>query len=193
MKAFEIELPEHVLRFSIPEEITREWPIKHTRWFEPQSPSFERAGFYVVFEALHDVNGPFWLGAYGSLKIHVMVQRRKHEIAGDITTVDGLELYVPVLRMTSAGPQEQWTFSQASLNGLAALRGKYNTFGNTGGHREHTEIFSLPLDAEMFLDIGFRVVDWGAGRRRERKWRPKAEAVREAIKATIVLEPKSAR
>jgi hypothetical protein len=42
----------------------------------------------------------------------------------------------------------------------------------------------------MFLDIGFNVMCWEGGRGKESKWKPKAEALREAIKATIVLESK---
>jgi hypothetical protein len=90
MQPYEFQLTDHVLRVSLPPEIVRgEWPIRHTRRFDPQNASFVQDDFYEVFEVLCDFNGPFWVGAYGSLKINIIVQKRKSALAGDITTIEG--------------------------------------------------------------------------------------------------------
>jgi hypothetical protein len=49
-------------------------------------------------------------------------------------------------------------------------------------------VFSLPLDKEMFLEVGFRMTEWVPGS--AKKWKAKAESYREAIKATVVLDQK---
>lgn len=85
MQPYVIELPGHVLRFSLPVAMARgNRPVKQVTRFDPRDDSFARKDFYKVFSVLHDFNGPFWVGAYGSLKIHVMVQRRRAEFPDDI-------------------------------------------------------------------------------------------------------------
>ena len=80
-------------------------------------------------------------------------------------------------------------FSQRPLNGAASVYRWSQSIGNTA-EPEELEIFSLPLDNDMFLDVGFNVMQWEGGRGKDKKWKAKAESMREAIKATIVSEPK---
>ena len=69
-----------------------------------------------------------------------------------------------------------------------------STFGDPGKRSpDHFEVFSIPLDADIFLDFGFKVKAWQAGRGKESKWKPKAEALREAIKGSVVVDPGSIR
>ena len=49
--------------------------------------------------------------------------------------------------------------------------------------------FSCPIDETMFLDVGFWITETVPGS--AAKWKPKVEAFREAIKATITLQPKA--
>lgn len=195
MKSYVIELPNHILRFSLPEEIAREMrPEQVERRFDLHDASFVKNGFREIAGTLHDIKGLFWIGAYGSLKFHFMVQKRNPAFGGDITVVDGLEQYVRRWNETIEGRATGCTFSRASLNGMPAVRREWNTFGDSSKREpEDFEIFSLPLNNEMFLDVGFNVRAWESGRGKESKWKAKAEALREAIKATVVLEPKPVR
>jgi len=146
MKSYMIDLPHHVLRFSLPEEIAKEMtPLQVEKRFDPNEPGVFEGGFRQIAFHLHDFKGPFWVGAYGSLRFQFMVQKKNPEFGRDIAAVEGLERYV-----------------------------------------RH----SLPLDGEIFLDAGFNVMAWDGGRGKESKWKAKAEALREEIKATVVLEPK---
>ena len=193
MRAYRIELPHHVLRFSLPEEIAEQLrPDQIEQRFEMQDVSFVRNGFREIAGGLYTIDGPFWVGVYGSLRFHFMVQKRSPEFSGDITTVAGLEQYIRQWNKTIVGRATGCVFSRASLHGMPAVRREWDRFGDPGNiEPDYLEIFSLPLDSEIFLDVGFAVRALVPGRGREGKWRPKVEALREAIKATVVLEPKS--
>lgn len=192
MRPYKIDLPRHVLRFSLPEEIAREMnPAEVEQWFDPQDASFIKNGFREIAGTLYDLKGPFWVGAYGSLKFHVMVQKKMPEYADDISNMENLESYVrwKIGRgMNALGCD----IARSTLNGAPAVRRHWNTFVDPSDTEpEDLEIFSFPLDDGMFLDFGFNVMAWESGRKNERKWKPKAEALREAIKATIALEPRT--
>lgn len=193
MRPYKIDLPRHVLRFSLPEEIAREMsPLQVARYFDPNEPGVLEGGFRQLAGHLYDFKGPFWVGAYGSLKFHVMVQKKMPEYEDDISSIEGLDQYVRKWNRTIEGRATGCVFSQASLNGAPAVRRHWNTFVDPSDREpEDLEIFSLPLDDGMFLDFGFNVMAWESGRKNERKWKSKAEALREAIKATIALEPRT--
>jgi hypothetical protein len=190
MRPYTIELPGQVLHFALPEEIARGMPpMKVEKRFDLQDPSFVKNGFREVAGWLHQLNGPIWVGAYGCLKFHFMIQKRKPEYKGDITTVEGLDHYVHWWELRTDNKSYNWVFSRSALNGAPAVRREWSTFGEPGRREpEYQEIFSLPLDQEIFLDVGFNVREWEGGRLREGMWKAKAEALREAIKATVVLE-----
>ncbi|WP_404425806.1 hypothetical protein [Nibricoccus sp. IMCC34717] len=192
MRPYAIELPRHILRFSIPEEIAHNLSPREVEVrFDPCDSSFAKNGFREIAGTMHDFNGPFWVGAYGSLKFHFMVQKKRAEFAGDISTADGLEFYVRQWNGTIEGRATGCTFSRVLMNGMPAVRREWNTFGDSSTiEPDNLEILSLPLSDEMFLDIGFNIKEWESGRGKEREWKPKAEALREAIKATVILEPK---
>src|SRR5688572_18163116 len=103
-------------------------------------------------------------------------------IDGDIRTVEGLARYVPQWRETVGRRGPVRTFTIASLNGIPAVRRSWSTFGDRGATEpEQSDIYSIPLDNEMFVDVGFRIRRWEGGRDKEAKWKPKAEAARDAI------------
>lgn len=193
MQPYVIELPGHVLRFSLPVAMASgNWPVKQVTRFDPRDDSFARKDFYKVFSVLHDFNGPFWVGAYGSLKIHVMVQRRRAEFPGDIMTLDGLDAYVRSWTPTISSRSSGCVFAQVFLNGMPAVRRECDGFGGPNNQGpDHLVIFSLPLNDEIFLDVGFNVMAWTPDRAKDKKWKPKAEAWRELILATVVLERKA--
>lgn len=192
MKSYMIDLPHHVLRFSLPEEIAKEMtPLQVEKRLDPNEPGVFEGGFRQIAGHLHDFKGPFWVGAYGSLKFHFMVQKKMSEYNDGITTLEGLDRYVRQWNGTIEGRATGCVFSRASLNGKPAVRRQWNTFGDPSKREpEDFEIFSLPLGDKLFLDVGFNVMAWEGGRGKESKWKAKAEALREAIKATVVLEPK---
>ena len=194
MKPYAIDLPNHVLRFSLPEEIVRgDLPVTLVQRFEPRDASFVKNGFYEMFAMLYDIKGPFWVGAYGSLKIHLMVQKKLPEYESETATIEKLERYVH-WKISRGNDAQGCVISRSSLNGAPSVRRQWNTFGDPRKREpEDLEIFSLPLNDELFLDVGFNVKAWEGGRGKEGKWKAKAEALREAIKATIVLEPKPVR
>ena len=192
MRSYTIDLPHHVLHFSLPEEISRGMSSTQVETrFAPNDAAYLRDGFRLLGGQLHDFDGPFWVGARGSLKLHIIVIKRSAEIDQEIVTLSGLERYV-----------RQWigkkdyassiSYSQAVMNGEAWVFRLQDTFGRPATpmepHAEHAQIFSHPLEEDMFLEVGFRLMEWVPDS--AKKWRKKAEEFREAIKATIVLEPK---
>lgn len=187
---YSVNLPHHVLRFALPEEVAREMPPwkQPDQQFDAVNPSFSRDGFREIATATYEYKGPFWVGTIGSLKVHFMVQRLSLNYHGKGGTIEDLDRYVHWW-ISKGRNAKGCLFSRSTLNGAPAVRREWNTFGNPGELKpEHIEIFSLPLDEDMFLDVGFNIREWVPGR--AKKWKGKAETLRETIKATIVLEPK---
>lgn len=195
MTKFEIELPEHVLHFALPEEYVRAMTPAHVASeFDPSSPSFdqagfERAGFRSIAGTLYQFKGPFWVGIVGVLSFDLIVNKRSDLYGDQIETVAGLQKYIE--RWISAGEYAgRFAIDRTTLNGRLVVRRAWNTFGNPEDPRpEEREIYSFPLGGEMYLEAIFNVGDWRPDRRDS--WKPRAEKLREAIKASIVLEPKS--
>lgn len=188
MRDYAIDLPGHVLRFSLPEEIAMKMsPYAVEPKFNPLDPAYFRNGFRQVAGTLHEFKGPFWVGTIGSLKFHFMVQRREREYQDEIITIDGLDRYVR-WKISIGNDAVGCVFSREMLNGRPAVRREWNTFDNPNEPQpENLEIFSLPLNSDMFLDAGFQIRQWVLGRD---SWKQKAKEMKEAIKATIVLEAK---
>jgi hypothetical protein len=184
-----IELPGHILRFSVPSEmLPSKWPVKYVPRFDPQNSNIRDGGFYGVFELLHDFDGPFWVGAYGSLKIAVSIVHKCTAATDiDVSTPEGIENCV-------RAEEDSATYAvfRATLNGIPAVLRSQDSFGEPGpGVLKDTQVFSLPLDAESYLNISFFVREWEGGRAKAVRWKPKAEAMREAIKATVEMAPHS--
>lgn len=199
MRSYRIDLPHHILHFALPEEIAKGMtPYEVDKQFDPFDASYFRNGFREIAGTDYEFKGPFWVGTIGSLKFHFMVQMRlpayKDEIRtiggleDEILTINGLDRYVR-WKIGSGERSRGCVIGRSTLNNMPAVRREWNSFGNPSEVQpEHIEIFSLPLDEGMFLDVGFNVREWVKGR--AGKWKKKAEAMREAIKATIVLERK---
>jgi hypothetical protein len=190
MRTFTIDLPYHVLRFALPEEMAREMsPLQVEKRFDPSEPGILESGFRVIANKLYDFNGPFWVGAYGSLGFNVSVIKRHPEYDGAIGTIDGLNAYI---RWWTGEGMGEFGYDLAELNGIPCVRRSYDTFAHPrqGDTTRALEVFSYPLDDDMFLEVGCSITEWVP--KSAKKWKKKAEAMREAINATIILEPREA-
>jgi hypothetical protein len=198
MQTYEVQLPSRVLRVALPNEIARgKLPVKYTDTLDFQNPSFVRDGFYDVLEAMGDFDGPFfWSEPYGSLKINVVVvQKKSAVISADIMTLDGLELYIREWKKISpgaGGPPP--AYSHVTINGMPAILRSLDTFLISGSDQPHdSQIYSIPLTPEMFLNVNLTIIAWKEDRAKEPKWRPQAKAMRDSIKASLALIPKPTR
>lgn len=189
MRSYTIDLPHHVLRFSLPEEIAQHMgPRMIDKSFDPSTnKTFQKDGFRDLVRMYYQLQGPVWVGAYGGLRFDFTVVRRVEESKEDITTVDGLERYV---RWWIGGMPENrdFSFGQAELAGAKWVFRWRNTMGGAGVNAADVQAFSFPIDQTSFLRIYFEITETVPGS--AAKWKPKAEALREAIKATVVLQPK---
>lgn len=188
MKEYTINLPDQALHFRIPEEIARTMsPSRVMREFSPlHSSSYIKSGFASVGSAYFEFNRGLLSGASGAIRFDFMVQRKSDKYGGDITTQAGLEQYI-----------NEWTddtehagrlsIDKVQFNTMPAVRRSWNTFGNKTERRpEELEVFSLPLTETMFLDLAFIITDWAPSR--SDAWKREAEAMREAIKSSVVLK-----
>src|SRR5689334_6559253 len=66
MRPCTTRLPNHILEFSVPDEVARGMSPRQINSFFDTSEPFEK-GFRSVTSSLYDFNGPFWVGALGSL------------------------------------------------------------------------------------------------------------------------------
>lgn len=127
---------------------------------------------------MYDFNGPFWVGAIGSLKFHVFAKERVKDFEGDITTAEGLEKYIdwkiPIARKIGV-------LSCTTLNGVRAVSRRFG---------EYDEVLSYPIDQQMYVDFGLSVDFIPGGKSSDRSWVKKAVAMRDAIRASIVFGPK---
>jgi len=195
MKNYTIDFPEHILRYSLPQEIADKmepWVQEKQRsQFSPTDKSFVTSGYRQIAGTLYDFNGPFWVGAYGSLKFYFIVRKRSPDSHGDITNLDGLDRYIHWL-MNDGNPAHIFKYDRVMLGGSQWIRRLRDNLSEPilapGEQREEFEIISIPIDNDMFLDVTFIMMEWVPGK--AMKWKQKAEELRDAIKATIVLEPK---
>jgi len=193
MKTYTIDFPKHVFRFGIPMEIAKGiWPTDIDQKFDPFDAAYLRDGFRRIGSSLYDFKGPFWKDAYGSLKINFIVQKRSPKFQSEIVTLDGLDRYIRWWTQ-DVNPSYPFNFGRAVCGNSTWLSRAHSNFSMPNstetGQREELEVFSIPIDGDMFLDVGFIITEWEPGS--ANKWRLKAEKLREAIKSTMVLETKS--
>ena len=190
MRHFVVDLPNHTLRFSVPEEIASQMsPRQADPTFDPKtSKTYERDGFRGLASKYYQFQGPFWVGAYGALRFDFRVVKRREDYRGRIATPDGLARYVPwwIEGLKNA---EGYAFGQVSMAAASWAFRRKSRFGLVAQGAEEMQGFSCPIDETMFLDVGFWITETVPGS--AAKWKPKVEAFREAIKATITLQPKA--
>ena len=189
MRPYTIYLPNHVLQFSLPEEIAQQMaPLQVEKRFEPTDAAYTRNGFFFLASKYYQFQGSFWAGAYGALRFEFSVVRRESEYRGEITTIDGLDRYLSQWRK-QVRTEEGYRVGVVELSGARWVYQQKNAFGHVAEGAEDKEVFSCPLDETMYLDVSFSITETMPGS--AAKWKAKAEAFREAIKASIVLEPKT--
>jgi hypothetical protein len=178
VRSYRIYLPNHVLEFSLPEEIARD--LREGRvpeYFDPTEPKAFERGFRPLLSTLYDFNGAFWVGAKGSFKFYIFIQQRAPEFEGDISTIDGLEKYIEWWIPKVRNPAF-CTFGRSVLNGNQALSRRFDN---------SQEIISVPLDKDMFIEFGLTLMYWARG---SKGWVKKAHAMSDEIRASIVLKPR---
>jgi hypothetical protein len=130
-----VDLPNHTLRFSLPEEIARTMsPLQADPKFDPKtSDTYARDGFRLVASKYYPFQGPFWVGAYGALRFHFTVVRREGVYREGITTPAALARYVPwwMERLKDA---EGYTFSQVEMSSARWVTRRKSTFGRVAEH-----------------------------------------------------------
>lgn len=192
MQKFTIDLPRHEIRFAAPAELVADMgPDSVSKSFNPDV-AFSRQGESLAYLTT-DFNGPFWVGAYGSLEFFLTLQPRVPGYEGDITSVDGLEPYIRAWWKTlQIGNKDRWRIvGRSAMNGKPAVLREIDEFDTPGTTEpQHRQIFSVPLDEQYFLDVGFVVRQWKGGNGKEKRWLPKARAMRDAIAATVTVTPK---
>ena len=191
MRPYVIDLPNHTLRFSLPEEIAKRMsPLQADPKFDPKtSATYERDGFRGLASKYYQFQGPFWVGAYGALRFDFRVVRREKNIEGNVTTLDALDRYVRRW-LEYLKNAKGYAFGQLEMSDSRWVFRRKSTFGQVAEGAEEMQGFSCPIDETMFLDVGFWITETVPGS--ITKWKSQAEAFREAIKATIVLQPKAA-
>jgi len=178
VRSYRIYLPDHVLEFSLPEEVARELSEGQVPdYFDPTEPNVFNRGFKPLLSALYDFNGPFWVGAKGSFEFYIFIQQRAPEFEGDISTIDGLEKYIEWWIPTVRNPA-RCTFGQSVLNGNQILSRRFD---------DSKEIISMPLDQGMFIEFGLTLMYWARG---SKGWVKKAHAMSDKIRASIMLKPR---
>jgi len=187
---YSIYLLDHQLSFSLPSEMTPSPDSKNLEHqFSLDDPSFVKNKFRILVKLMHDIGGSFWSGPYGSLKFNVVVQQRDTTLKGDISTIDGLEEYIKEWSKSSHSDGENYVVSRGELSGVPAILRERNLFGDQKRlEPDQIIVYSLPLNDEVFLSIVFNIKGWKAGRGKEDQWKPRAEALREAISKSVRLK-----
>ena len=173
-----VDLPNHVLEYSLPEEVARQMSARMVDTHFDASEPFER-GFRRITGTMVDFGGSFFTGPSGTFTFHVLVIERSAEYTGDISSAEGLKEYVSwwvPIRLRS----EREHLGIVSINGTEAV---------SRGLGTPLEILSFPLDQKMFLEFGLLIRWLRAGA--NAPWVKKAEAMRDSIRASIRLRPKS--
>ena len=175
-----VDLPNHVLEYSLPEEVARQMSARMADTHFDASEPFER-GFRGIAGTMVDLGGSFFTGPSGTFTFDVLVIERSAEYVGDISTAEGLKEYVswwlPTLRKLRS---EREHFGLVTINGSEAV---------SRGLGTPQEILSFPLDQKMFVEFGLLIRWLRAGA--NAPWVKKAEAMRDSIRASIRLRPKS--
>lgn len=192
MIPYSVDLPQHNLRFKLPKEIVARLSGAQIHYeFNTKNPLYIKNGFYSVAEDIFFFNGPIWTGLYGDFRFDFMIVKKLSDLHGDILTINGLSEYLRWW-LSKDGQQYNFNFENISISGSPWVRRWKDMLnqrdGGASGEAEDNEILSCPLDENMFLQVAFQIRD--SHTTRSLKWREQAYLFREAIKATIVVEPK---
>jgi hypothetical protein len=198
VRTYSIELPTHVLRFSLPEDVAQQIrPQQIKSKFNPMDRAYRQDGFCILASKYLQFNAPFWSGPlggpsiYGGMEFEFCMVQRYSSYNGDITSLQGLDHYVRWWignRATGKG----FEFGRATLVNKEWVYRWRNTIGGAPAAGElspsEAQVFSFPIDEDMFLEVRFYIKDYTP--ESSKKWKERADVIREEIKATIVVEPK---
>jgi hypothetical protein len=198
MRTYAIDMPKNVLRFSLPEDVARQIrPQQIESRFDPMDPAYLRDGFRIVAIKYLQFGAPFWSGllggpaTYGGLEFNFCVVKRLGNFKGGITSLDGLDRYVQWW-IGSLETGKGFKFGRATIMDKEWVYRWRNTIGGAPAASEREtsdeQAFAFPIDENMFLEVRFWITDYAPNS--SKSWKKRADAIREEIKATIVLEPK---
>jgi len=175
MKEFAVHFPNHLLKFALPEEMVS-WvpPAGVPDYFDPAEHLFTR-GFQTLFTTMVDFNGPFWMGARGSLFVNSDVSQLEPEYRERVDSIEALEKY---LGWWVRDERAIWRINRIDLNGTPVL---VRSAGDS------LQIVTMPLDENLFLQFSLRI-DHVAGK--SSNWLKRAQSMRDAIKTSISLTRK---
>jgi hypothetical protein len=180
--------PKHSLSISLPRGFwLRDPGPSNTVTVNLANREFLKDDYLQLASVLNDFTGSIWLGPPGSLRVTVSVQKRHSDYPKRIQSLDELQSYIRwFLVKTNSGEGSE--VSQTKLNGVpAVVRKWYNLGGNVVEDVATTEIYSLPLSDDLFVNIGFVIITYSHGRESYSSWLPKSIALREAIVKSIQL------
>lgn len=195
MIPFHIRLPQHDIQFALPSDMARSMGEgKIMRSFDPSDEAFVRDGFREIAGTLFDTGGTFWSGAHGSLRFHLMVQKKDENQSVNISTANGLKQYIAVQRTPFNKNGFIPDTRLLSLNSMTVVVREYNSFGSSDASKhERLLIVSIPIDDAMYVDLGLHVIEWKAGRGASNHWKQVADGLAEQIKASIRVAPREAQ
>jgi hypothetical protein len=198
MRDYAVDMPNHVLRFSLPDDVAEQMLIRHVdNRFDPIDKIFQQDGFHVVVHKYLEFYAPVWSGPlggpsiYGGLRFEFsVVKRDSNYYSGDITSLDGLDRYVRQW-IDHRESKKGFQFGRTTIMNKEWIYRWRNTIDGAlaTGEREPTDVqaFYFPINEYMFLQIYFEITDYEPTK--SQRWRRDAEAIRDEIKTTIVLEP----
>jgi hypothetical protein len=207
MIPFTFDLPNHVLHYSLPGEMfPPKWHLKLNKKFDTQDIGWVKNKDQLIVRLLHDIDSPFWIvGPYGSLQIFFSVSEKERGYGKKINDIKGLEEYIRWSLFKESYSSVRENFKTVNLINCPSLGEAYGIMVSYSipARDERTlkpgewslfpgdyQSLYIPLTDEIFLHLSIEISDCQGGRGRESRWKPKAEAMRQAIQGAIRLEPK---
>ncbi len=189
MREASIHLGEKILKISLPDVMVRDggdFPAERT--VDLGKLRSDARGFHIIIRRDHDVNGPFWAGAYATLTVHIFIVKKPSDENREISDLESLYavLNSDYHRRSPHGPS--YTARYGTLGGRRVVVRVRDTFtDNMNTEPERRELYSFPLGPDLFLDIGFSLKCWEPGLGKERRWMPELQAYLHEIKQSVSL------
>lgn len=188
MREFEIELPDHVLRFALPSRLADKVGSNQVRGkFDPSDPQFQKTGFYRMAGSLFDFGGAFLRQPKGSLRFDVFVRRRSANYSGDIQQPAILKEYLDT-EIEVSDPGYGFDYRLVEIGESKWVQRSKNTIMTTAPNRADGQILSHAAGPDLIIEFGIRIMAWEQVK--DHKWLREAEQAREAMKASLRLIPK---
>jgi hypothetical protein len=189
MHSFSINLPNHNLRFALPETIVQDMhPFEMESKLDPRDRTLSIDGFRDVARHGYEFKRALGFGTKGWFRFSFGVVKPLKDSNFDITTTDGLDEYIRWW-LVQKGSSVGFQFDRSLQGGQIWLRREKNTFVHPAsdgtGLGSHERIICVPLTKEMFFQASFLISESVPGS--AKKWESRAEVFREAIEASLSI------